>query len=147
LERRRKVYSNDPVVNAVIHAERLARQPSAESAPKSNDRKPALARWHRRVYLSLPNFLRVWDLLQYLVPHKVRWEVFTPCREELERDYLTAMRKYRSPLARKWLQFCFLIRTLLMIVGCYKANQLDKLSRFSLARCAAGGRVEAQQHY
>lgn len=73
-----------------------------------------------------PGFPRFWELLGYVLPKKTRERVFTPTYQELLEDYVSVRRKYRTKWARRWLNFCFTFRTLLMIGDCFRAMMADK---------------------
>jgi hypothetical protein len=68
---------------------------------------------------------RFWRLFSYLLPRKTRDRVFEPNYQELLEDYLTRG-KYRTKWAKRWLAFCFTFRTILMVLGCFRAMLADK---------------------
>jgi len=80
--------------------------------------------------LPLPSYPRLWSLLQYLLPKTIRVRLFTPAHEDLKADYYTAYRQFRSKRARRWLRFCFALRTIILILGCLWTWGLDKLLKW-----------------
>lgn len=70
---------------------------------------------------------KVWHLFGFLLPHSIRDRVYGPAVQELLLDHLEA-RRYRSTWARRWLCFCFLMRTALLAINCIRATGLDKLA-------------------
>ena len=68
-----------------------------------------------------PGFPRVWKLLAFALPREVRTRVFEPAHQELLEDYLVARGRYRAKWSRRWLIFCFTVRTFLMIVDSLRA--------------------------
>jgi UDP-N-acetylmuramyl pentapeptide phosphotransferase/UDP-N-acetylglucosamine-1-phosphate transferase len=58
-----------------------------------------------------------WELFQFILPSKIRREVFEPAHNDLKEDYLTA-KKYQSKWATRWIAFCFICRTVYMVTEC-----------------------------
>jgi len=84
---------------------------------------PRLLLWTSSVITGWP---RIWDLLGYCLPKKTRTTVYDPITQELLEDYLTTRQKYRSKPARCWLNFCFLLRTVLLMIDCWRVLLADK---------------------
>jgi hypothetical protein len=87
--------------------------------------------------VTLPDFPRIWRLFGFLLPRKIRQEVFEPTPEEMKEDYLVALRPLLTRLEARWLIFCFSIRTLVIVCQSLRAALGDRGAR-SL-RCAASG--------
>jgi hypothetical protein len=104
----------------------------------SSVRATSLANRAQSAWHQAPDYPRIWGLLQYLLPHKARRDVFHPAHEELRADYYVAMRTYRSKGARACLRFCFGFRTVLMLVECYRVVSLDRLVPPRLRRWLMG---------
>jgi hypothetical protein len=62
----------------------------------------------------MPSFPRSWSLFAFLLPREVRERVYEPAHQELLEDYTLARRSYRTKQARRWLTFCFTVRTAMM---------------------------------
>jgi hypothetical protein len=79
---------------------------------------------------SMPDFPRTWDLYAFLLPRKVRVEVFEPCQEELKQDFLLARRLCRTRDERRWLTFCFSVRTMILIGQSVQSWMGDRAIQF-----------------
>ncbi len=67
----------------------------------------------------LTGFPRVWELSRFLFCKKTREEQFDPSYHVLLGDYLeTRKEEYQTPWAKRWLFFCFSVRTLGLLVQC-----------------------------
>lgn len=64
-------------------------------------------------------------LFSFILPHRVRKQAFDPPYEELVADWLIAKR-YKGKCARCWLTFAFLVRTILMLLDCFRVFLADK---------------------
>lgn len=73
----------------------------------------------------LPGWPRFWDLFRYLLPQKTQENVYEPAHAELLEDYLTSKR-YRSKWAKRWINFCFAFRTILLIFDCWRVLLTEK---------------------
>jgi len=69
--------------------------------------------------------LRFWRLFFYILPRTTRERVFEPAFNDLQVDYLETKGKYRTRWAKRWLVFCFTLRTVLMVDGCLRAWAQD----------------------
>ena len=76
-------------------------------------------------------FPRLWELLAFALGKETRRRVYEPVRQELLEDYVRAAR-YRTKWSRRWLGFCFTLRTILLVLGCIRAASADKTVRFLL---------------
>ena len=68
--------------------------------------------------VSLPSFPplpRILELAGFLIPKRTRERVFEPYRHELCEDYYQSRRQYRTKSSRRWLTFCFTVRTLVAL--------------------------------
>lgn len=72
-----------------------------------------------------PGFPRAWELLGFLLGRIIRERIYTPVHQELLEDYMVAKR-YRTKWARRWLAFCFTLRTFLLLGECFRAALADK---------------------
>ncbi len=82
-----------------------------------------------RARVRLPGWKRSWELLGYVFPKELRLEVYEPIRNELLEDYLTARRKYRTRWARRWLCFCYTLRTAWVVLDCFRVLAASKLGQ------------------
>jgi hypothetical protein len=80
----------------------------------------------------LPRFLR---LFSYILSHKVRDRIFEPAFQEILGDFLVAPGTYQTKWPRRWLNFCFTFRTVLMIFECLRATITDQ-ALYSITRLA-----------
>jgi hypothetical protein len=75
------------------------------------------------------NFPRLWTMFSFILPRKVRNEVFEPALEELKEDFLVA-RKLRSTRGqRRWLTICFTVRTIILVAQSIRAWLGDRTVR------------------
>ena len=65
--------------------------------------------------VSLPDFPRIWRLFGFLLPRRVRQEVFEPAQEEMKEDYLRALRPLCTRGEARWLTMCFSFRTMVVV--------------------------------
>lgn len=64
-------------------------------------------------------FPRVWELLKFAMGAKARERYFEPAYNDLLADHLESrLPKYQTPLARRWIQCCFAVRTAGLVVQC-----------------------------
>jgi len=75
-------------------------------------------------------FPRAWALVPFILPRKVRLEVYEPACEELKEDYLEARRLARTKGARRWLAFAFTVRTIGLVLGSLHAAVGDRIMAF-----------------
>ena len=69
----------------------------------------------------LTGFPRFWELFGFLLPRRARQRFFTPAHHALLEDYLaTREKRFRTPWARRWLNFCFTFHTFLLVLQCCK---------------------------
>src|SRR5206468_1201 len=59
-------------------------------------------------------FPRFWSLFAFLLPREVRERVYEPAHQELLEEYTLSRRLYRTKWARRWLTFCFTVRTAML---------------------------------
>jgi hypothetical protein len=79
---------------------------------------------------TLPDFPRIWLLFGFLPPQAIRNRVFEPCLEEMREDLLIAWRLCQTRNARRWLTFCFTVRTAVLVVQSLRAWIGDRALRF-----------------
>ena len=71
----------------------------------------------------LTGFPRFWELFGFLLPRRKRDRIFTPAYQDMLADYLTTRKeRYRTPWARRWLNFCFTFRTFTLVLQCCKVT-------------------------
>jgi hypothetical protein len=70
---------------------------------------------------------RLWTLLPYCLPKKIQENIYKPAHNELLEDYLET-RKYRTRWERRWLNFAFTLRTLLLIADCWRVILMNRLA-------------------
>jgi hypothetical protein len=75
------------------------------------------------------NWPRLWELLSFLLPRNTRERVFEPCRNELLEDFQRA-KKYKGKWESRWLRICFTLRTVLLVLDCWRAMIADKALSF-----------------
>ena len=80
---------------------------------------------------------RLWELFPYLLSNKTREKVYEPAKHDLEHDHVFGKRKFRSKGARRWLTFCFCLRTVVLFFGSIKAALGDNFIR-GLEKIAPG---------
>ena len=73
------------------------------------------------------SLFRFWRLFSYILPRSTRERVFEPAFQDLQADYLETRGKYRTAWAKRWLRFCFGVRTVLMVGGCLRAWVQDAI--------------------
>ncbi len=79
---------------------------------------------------ALANFPRLWELFGFLLPKTTRDRVFEPAYNDLLAQHLKAREpRFDTPGQIRWLNFCFFVRSLCLVCGCY--------------RCLIGGTVAA----
>jgi hypothetical protein len=71
----------------------------------------------RHTTIRLP---RMWELFPYLLPKTTRLRVYEPAYNDILHDYLLS-RKYKTEGAKRWLTFCFCVRTVGLIFGSLRA--------------------------
>ena len=76
--------------------------------------------------------LHFWELFKFILPPKTRTEVYEPLYNEFLEDYLVS-RVYKSKYAKRWLKFCFVTRTGIMVAGCLRVSCSAKLRLAFLA--------------
>jgi len=77
-----------------------------------------------------PRLPRVWHLFPFILPRKVRREVYEPACEELKQDYIEAQSLATTPWARRWLTFAFTVRTVGLVLGSLHAAVGDRVVTF-----------------
>ncbi len=78
------------------------------------------------------DLLRLWKLFSFILSRRTRERVFEPAYQDMLADHLES-KKYRTKWARRWLTFCFALRTVLMVGDCLRAVAADK-ALIALAR-------------
>ena len=58
------------------------------------------------------------ELFSYILPKKARAIAFEPAYNDLKSDYLET-RRFKSKRQQRWLKFCFSVRGVAMIAGCF----------------------------
>ena len=61
----------------------------------------------------------MWELFSFLLPRKTRRECFEPAYNDLRSETLRA-RKFHGKWARRWISFCFILKTALMLMECLR---------------------------
>lgn len=61
-------------------------------------------------------FPRLWELLGWVLPSKLRRTVYEPYRQELLEDYLVSRKQSRTSAARWWLFICYTLWTVYAVV-------------------------------
>jgi len=71
----------------------------------------------------LTGFPRFWELFGFLLSRRTRERIFEPAYHDLLSRYmLSRQKRFRTPWARRWLNFCFTFRTLLLVLQCCKVT-------------------------
>jgi hypothetical protein len=68
-----------------------------------------------------------WVLFPFILPRSVRERVYEPAFEELKEDYLKALPLWTGWLSRRWLTFCFSVRTAGLFGGSIWAAMWDAI--------------------
>jgi hypothetical protein len=63
-------------------------------------------------------FPRWWELFAFVLSHSVRERVYQPMYEELKEDYIRAAELWDGWFSRRWLTFCFGLRSLKLVAQC-----------------------------
>ena len=79
-----------------------------------------------------PQLLRTWELFSFCLSRKTKRDVFEPLFNELKENYLLAQR-FRGVWAKRWLKFCFTLKTITMVCGCLRVTISSKLARLLLS--------------
>ncbi|MFN0131997.1 MAG: hypothetical protein ACKVW3_05635 [Phycisphaerales bacterium] len=87
----------------------------------------ALGKFRRVTAISVPHWPRLWKLMAFLLPKETRERVFDPAHADLLDQYLLAKR-YRGKWVKRWLAFCFLVRTFVMYADCLRVAFAGKLA-------------------
>jgi hypothetical protein len=68
---------------------------------------------------SIQKIVQFWELFRFLLPAKTRQEAYEPAFNDLKAEFLNSL-KFKSPSARRWLGFCFTVKTVLMVLDCFR---------------------------
>lgn len=83
----------------------------------------------RRVTTTRINWPRIWSLLRFSFSREIKERIFDPAVGELMEDYVQASR-FRTTAARRWLTFCFAIRTVLLVLDCLRVVAMSRTVQF-----------------
>lgn len=108
--------ANENMIRAIVKYLNTANSGSME---KLDNNKPHKLK-------SLPGWPRFWELGQYLLPKKTRKRIYEPAHQELLEDHILIKKRYRTKWAKRWLNFCFAFRTLLLFSDCWRALLANK---------------------
>jgi hypothetical protein len=78
-------------------------------------------------------FPRFWALFPCILSRQVRERIYHPAHQDLLQTYLATRGRYRTKWARRWLVFCFTVRTAAMVVDCIAVSCKGKLARLLFA--------------
>lgn len=78
----------------------------------------------------VPRWPRIWQMAGYLVPGMIRKAAYNEVRLELEEEYWETRCTCQTRLSRSWINFCFTVRTTVLIVDCLRLWGIDKVLRF-----------------
>ncbi len=85
----------------------------------------------RSISVKLP---KIWDLLGFFFSKAIQDRAWDPYVEELKADYARARSMRKSKWARRWLNFCFVVRTIGAVVATLglvvKSKTWEKLAAF-----------------
>jgi hypothetical protein len=87
-------------------------------------RKPQKRR-HQRLF-------RFWELFPFLLPLRVRQETYEPAHQDLLAKYLEA-RRFRSPLAKRFITLCFILQTAFMVLDCVRVMITSKVVKWAMS--------------
>lgn len=65
----------------------------------------------------MARFPATWELFPFLLSRRIQRDVYEPVQEELLADWLKT-RRYKGKLARRWITFCFFVRTAHAFILC-----------------------------
>jgi len=102
-----------------VRPTRSRRQPEAGPSGRHTEAPPK------------PDLPRLWRLFPFILPRKVRREVYEPACWELIEDYLEAQRLATTPWARRWLTFALTVRTIGLVLGSLHAAVGDRVVTFA----------------
>lgn len=77
-------------------------------------------------------FPRFWELFPIILPKSVRETVYEPCVEELKEDYLRERARWKGRFSRRWVTFCFTVRTVNLVFQSLWAATLSKTRKVLL---------------
>jgi len=88
---------------------------------------------------TLNGFPRLWELFGYLLRRKTRVRIFQPAFHDLLADYFeTRAKRFQTPVAKWWLNFCFTFRTIGLVIECFRVTFLGGLIATLLAMIPTG---------
>lgn len=62
---------------------------------------------------------RFWYLIGFAMPSRIRGDLYDPAIEDLKQDLIES-RRFRTKWSRRWLNFCFSVRTVVLFLDCYR---------------------------
>jgi hypothetical protein len=77
--------------------------------------------------------LRLLELFQFILPPKVKREVYEPQFNDLLEDFLIKAQKYDTKWASRWLRSCFVMRAFSTVIGSLWAALGSKVGNVFLA--------------
>lgn len=90
--------------------------------------KKAIGPTGAKVKPSFQKILRFWQLFPFILPAKTRREAYEPAYNDLKADYITAL-QLKSPYEKAWVSFCFTMRTVAMVLDCFRVLAGEKFRK------------------
>jgi hypothetical protein len=76
-----------------------------------------------------PNFFTLIELFSFILPQKIRSNIFEPAYNDEKADYLDARHRYQSSFAGLWLSFWFSAHVVLMVAQCICGMCSERIKR------------------
>jgi hypothetical protein len=73
-------------------------------------------------------FPQFWGIFPFILPKSIRISAYEPSHEELLEDYYNA-RQYKTKWAQRWLTVCFTIRTISVVLICFRVWGVGKVMK------------------
>lgn len=89
-------------------------------------RSPEEQERHSEAAMSWP---KLWNLGSFILPGDVQEKVYEPAKVHLLRDYVRRL-EYSGKWARRWIDFAFIVRTLLLVLDCLRAMMTHRACTF-----------------
>ena len=126
LRQRRDGVSDLELAELVSDAMRLFSSQFFTPAPLTQKIARNIARRKKRKMELFRRFPIWWELFRYALPKKAEREVFDNTYNDLMADYLRAGQHFKHPGRKRWLTFCFGLRTVLMFLECLRTFVQDR---------------------
>ncbi len=126
IDQRDGAISDPEILQLVLDASLLFAPRLSDAPPLTEKVARHVARRRKRKLHIIRRFPAWWELFRYVLPENIETQVFDPTYNNLLADYLTADQHFKDPSRRKWLTFCFGLRTILMFLECLRVYITDR---------------------